>query len=376
MASMEAGTNRVNFGDPRPRSEVKSGLHPFIEGDVLMAKITPSMENGKTAVVRGMTSPLGFGSTEFHVLRCHDELLPEYLYYWLYRDTFRAEAKRNMKGTAGQLRVPATWLEQTPIVLAPLDVQATLVQEFEEEFSKVDAAGELLERSAVRLRRYQRAFLRQVCEPWPRAPLREICSVHIGATPSRKVSSFWGGNIPWVVSKDLHARRVWTTEERITEEGLAKTSTQLHEPGTVLLGTIGQGPTRGMSAILEIEACTSQNLAALRPKDRDQLSPEWLMHVLDSQYQELRSLGSGNNQKALNKTVVESVEIPLPPVERQRELVVEIDRQLTMATKTNEVVELGSRRAASLKQAMLAAGFSGNLIVDSSKPGGSTKVAV
>ena len=104
--------------------EVKNGFTYFCEGDVLFAKITPCMENGKGAVAVSLTNGIGFGSTEFHVLRPIKEKSNS---YWLYALTsfelFRKKAEKNMTGSAGQKRVPASFLENIKISVPPISLQ-------------------------------------------------------------------------------------------------------------------------------------------------------------------------------------------------------------------------------------------------------------
>lgn len=104
--------------------EVKTGFTYFAENDVLFAKITPCMENGKGAVARGLYNGIGFGSTEFHVLRPISGITNA---YWIYMLTafpqFRKDAACNMTGSAGQRRVPASFLENYRIAIPPLELQ-------------------------------------------------------------------------------------------------------------------------------------------------------------------------------------------------------------------------------------------------------------
>lgn len=113
--------------------EVKTGFTYFAENDVLFAKITPCMENGKGAVARGLHNGLGFGSTEFHVLR---PIIGKSNPYWIYTLTafsqFREDAASNMTGSAGQRRVPASFLENYRVALPPIELQeqfATFIEQ-------------------------------------------------------------------------------------------------------------------------------------------------------------------------------------------------------------------------------------------------------
>lgn len=119
----------------RPYSEVKKGFTYFAEKDVLFAKITPCMENGKGAVAEGLSNGIGAGSTEFHVLRPIPQKSNS---YWLYIITmfeaFRINARKVMTGTGGQLRVPISYLKDYPITLPPIELQ----NEFETFYRQSD----------------------------------------------------------------------------------------------------------------------------------------------------------------------------------------------------------------------------------------------
>lgn len=107
----------------RPYSEVDKGYKYFEIGDVLFAKITPCMENGKAGLVQELPTQVGFGSTEFHVLRPREDLLPRYLSLFVRQQRFRENAAKNMTGAGGQRRVPTGYLEGVEIPLPPLDDQ-------------------------------------------------------------------------------------------------------------------------------------------------------------------------------------------------------------------------------------------------------------
>lgn len=117
-------TGDVQTDEIRKASEVKKGFTFFEEGDVLFAKITPCMENGKGGIARGLKNGVGFGSTEFHVLHPDPEKVSsEWLYYLTSWDEFRQQCARNMTGSAGQKRVPKSYLEHYKVHLPPLEEQ-------------------------------------------------------------------------------------------------------------------------------------------------------------------------------------------------------------------------------------------------------------
>lgn len=93
--------------------------------------------------------------------------------------------------------------------------------------------------------------------------LGEIFEVEVGATPSRKITEYWNGNIPWISSGEVHFDAISKTNESITQDGLDHASTNVQPVGTVMLAMIGEGKTRGQAALLNVEAAHNQNTAAI-----------------------------------------------------------------------------------------------------------------
>lgn len=118
--------------DTRIVADVESGYTAFENDDVLFAKITPCMENGKIALAMNLCNGVGFGSTEFHVVRASNDILPQWIYYFLRQQSVRDYAERNMTGSAGQKRVPTRIMEALEIPLPPLDEQKRIAAILEE----------------------------------------------------------------------------------------------------------------------------------------------------------------------------------------------------------------------------------------------------
>ncbi|WP_369158562.1 restriction endonuclease subunit S [Candidatus Thiodiazotropha sp. LNASS1] len=160
MPAVEAESGTIDVSQERPFSEVKKGFTPFIEGDVLFAKITPCMENGKMAVVPKVKNGYGFGSTEFHVLRPKEEIESKYIYYFVSSRTFRGVAQHNMSGAVGQKRVPTNYIKQHLIPVAPPEQQKHIVAKIEELFSHIDAGIEALKKAQELLKQYRQSVLK------------------------------------------------------------------------------------------------------------------------------------------------------------------------------------------------------------------------
>ncbi|MST78309.1 N-6 DNA methylase [Prevotella copri] len=123
--------------EERLYKEVKGSYTYFAEGDLIFAKITPCMENGKCAIATGLLNNLGFGSSEFHVFRCQKEILNTYLFALLNTDEVRRCAKKNMKGSSGHRRVPEEFYSSLEIPLPPMDIQKKIAEECEKVNSKM-----------------------------------------------------------------------------------------------------------------------------------------------------------------------------------------------------------------------------------------------
>jgi type I restriction enzyme S subunit len=140
------------------------GYTPFYEGDVLFAKITPCMENGKMAVVPALHNGLGFGSTEFHVLRAHPGISPQFVYYFVSGRAFRHVAEHNMSGAVGQRRVTTPYLSACKIPVPPTTEQHRIVAKIEELFSELDQGVASLKAAREQLKVYRQSLLKNAFE--------------------------------------------------------------------------------------------------------------------------------------------------------------------------------------------------------------------
>lgn len=150
--------------EQRSYGEVKKGYTPFLSGDVIMAKITPCMENGKMTVVPALPEQVCFGSTEFHVLRPEDGVHPTWIAQFLLRHDVRRRAQRAMTGGVGQMRVPAVFLELVRIPLPSSAEQTRIADVLDELFSDLDTAVAALERVREKLKLYRASVLKAAVE--------------------------------------------------------------------------------------------------------------------------------------------------------------------------------------------------------------------
>lgn len=160
MASVEPLSGTVDLSQRRPFREVKKGFTRFQDDDLLFAKITPCMENGKIAVVRGLQGGIGCGSTEFHVIRPRGGVNVDYLRYFTVRSAFRKEARKQMQGAVGQQRVPPEVIRLAPIPLPPTKEQNRIVAKIDELFSDIEDGERALSKVLKLVERYRQSVLK------------------------------------------------------------------------------------------------------------------------------------------------------------------------------------------------------------------------
>ncbi len=177
MADVDEIWGRIVGRQVRPYSSVMRGFTPFQENDVLFAKITPCMQNGKAAIARNLVGGRGFGSTEFHVLRAGTEATPEWLYALVRMSWFRRQAESSFTGTAGQQRVPADFLARYAVPCPFVELQnafAKAVNRMGEWVDRIDQSSRSVDGLFSVL--LHRAFTGDLTAKWREAHMKELLS--------------------------------------------------------------------------------------------------------------------------------------------------------------------------------------------------------
>jgi type I restriction enzyme S subunit len=255
-------------------------------------------------------------------------------------------------------------------------VTGELTREWREHNKPEETGSDLLARvreekaAANRTRRGRRAEIEEsgdelsfdyLPETWTSATFGELFNLFTGSTPSRSEADYWDGDIPWVSSGEVAFCRITETKEKITQAGLAASSTRLHPIGTVLLAMIGEGKTRGQPAILAIEACNNQNAAAIRVSETSIL-PEFVFYFLAYRYEKTRRAGQGGNQPALNLGKVSQIRMPIPSLVEMREIVRLVKELRDVVDEIEVVPQQAKTDTARLRQSVLKAAFEGRLV--------------
>lgn len=285
-----------------------------------------------------------------------------YLLYLINSPWFKERIKKYESGTTRK-RISRKNLDRVEMQFPTVSEQRRIVSRIEELFSELDNSVSTLQKTKEQLAVYRQAVLKEAFEgkfsliwrkenpnesgfrdydsislknvcfkdisgdenelkleipkTWRKTRLGEVFKVEVGGTPKRAKPEYWNGGIHWVSSGEVHFNRICETEETISEDGLAHTSTAIHKPGTVMLAMIGEGKTRGQAAILDVPAAHNQNTAAILVSET-LCEPLFVYYFLLLTYDHTRRVGSGNNQKALNKERVKALRMPLPSFKEQK----------------------------------------------------------
>ena len=184
MEDLGIGVKYLQPHRTRHLGEVSGSYTYFADGDVLLAKITPCFENGKLGVARGLTNGVGFGSSEYIVLRPAPTLDNEFLYYYLARPTFLEEGARTMTGAVGHKRVAKEFVESCLIPLPPLPEQRRIVAILDETFEAIATAKANTERNLRNIRELCECELESLfasgAAKWPERPLQQVAHITNG----------------------------------------------------------------------------------------------------------------------------------------------------------------------------------------------------
>jgi type I restriction enzyme S subunit len=369
MSGVDEFSGAIVRKDDRPLAHVWKGYTHFADKDVLIAKITPCMENGKAAVAQNLTNGIGCGSTEFHVLRTNGSVEPDFLWRYVRQTSFREKAECSMTGAVGQQRVPMEFLRSEPIALPPTGEQRRILAKIDRLSARSKRARDELGQVAKLVTRYKLHLLDGLFQSgsatpnWPTRRLAELATVGTGATPKKGTAPYYqSGTIPWITSGSVNDAIITATDTYITEKALKETNCKVFPAGTLLVAMYGEGKTRGKVSVLGIPATTNQALAAINIVDERKITKEFLLWFLRANYFKLRQQAAGGVQPNLNLGIIKSLSVPTPFLAEQIEVVRNIEH--AFAAMDRLATEAQSARALldRFDQAILAKAFRGELV--------------
>ncbi len=329
--------------EERAFKEVSKGYTYFERNDVLLAKITPCFENGKAAFLDSLPHAVGFGSTEFHVLRATSKIDPKYLFYMVWNPRFRFSGERNMTGSAGQKRVPVDFLKKYKIPLPPLEEQKRIAAILD----KADGVRRKRQQAMAMADEFLRSvFLDMFGDPvtnpkgWEVKKLGDIADIASGVTKGKRFNGRKTVFVPYMRVANVQDGYIDTSDIQnieVLESDRERFQLQLDD----LLLTEGGDPDKlGRGAVWknEVSPCIHQNHIFRVRVDQSVAHPEYLSSQVGSRRGKIYFLKSAKQTTGIatiNKTQLKNYPTLLPPLEKQHEYA-RLEQEVSRKKQTHE----------------------------------------
>jgi restriction endonuclease S subunit len=252
-----------------------------------------------TKIIKYIDFDFVAGADGIKILQPNPNILPKYLYFIIKSlDIADLGYSRHFKE-----------LKEKKIPLPSLEVQSQIVEELDNYQKIIDGCRQVIEN-------YKPSI--DIDPSWEMIELGQLCSLMTGGTPKTDNKEFYeNGDVPWLVSGDIHKVEIYNSKKFITKKGMESSSAKFLPVNSVLIALNGQGKTRGTVAVLRMKATCNQSIVSIKPNDEDILKTEFLYLYLNSIYKNIRNLTGDNQRSGLNMPIIREIKIPLAPIEEQ-----------------------------------------------------------
>ena len=326
--------NRITFQarDEKMLSEVSASYTYFQDNDVLLAKVTPCFENGKAGIARDLLNGIGFGSSEFYVLRPSEDVLSQWVYFCVMHPFFKNAAVAQMTGTGGLQRVPRAYVEGFKIPLPPLSVQKEIVAEIEGYQRVIDGARVVLENYSPHI---------WIDPEWPMVKLGEVCIFKrgpFGGSLKKEIFVKEGYAVyeqSHAISQNFDCFRYFIDQRKYEQMKGFEIC-----PGDLIMSCSG---TTGKVAVIPNSAPAGIiNQALLKLTVTKQILTEFLKLWMESFnfQQTINNVAYGAAiRNVASVEILKNLEIPLPPLTTQQAIVAEIEAEQKLVAANRELIE-------------------------------------
>lgn len=280
-----------------------SGGSKFRNRDTIMARITPCLENGKTAMVDILDpEEVGFGSTEFIVFRAKDGYtIPDFVYYLIRSHIIREPAIKSMVGSSGRQRVQTDVIRDLEVSFPDCDEQEKIVNILRPLDDKIALNCNINNNLQKQLHLLFVQIFNGISED---VVLGDVVETTSGGTPSRKhVEYYENGAICWVKSKELPSNYIHDTEEHINNLALSKSSAKLLPDHSVLIAMYGA--TVGAYGIISKPMACNQAVCALLSNEKYPYT--YLFQMAQEQQQKLINMAVGSAQQNISQILIKQL---------------------------------------------------------------------
>ncbi|MNU71199.1 Type-1 restriction enzyme EcoKI specificity protein [compost metagenome] len=412
--------DKLRFDD-RSWGDIKKAYTNFKDGDVIFAKVTPCFENGKAAFVEGLPNGIGAGSSEFYVLRpCSEEVSAKYLLALVKSRGFMREGAANMTGAVGLRRVPRQFVENYPVLAPPAAEQTRIAQKLDELLAQVDTLKTRIDSIPTLLKRFRQSVLAaavsgQLTEEW-RASAVTLGSAHKlhqqlkhsheaegghargnASNPTEEAHDLSPSDLP--ASWDIAEMRDICVPGRPITYGILKPGPELEEgvpyirvadfPGNklnpanikktspeidlqfkrarLIAGDLLLSIRGSVGRLIKIPK-TLEGANITQDTARLSISPlvsttfiYWVL-LAESTQRRMKNATRGVAVRGINIGDVRAIQIPLPPLKEQTEIVRQVEQLFAFADQLEAKVASAKTRIDQLTQSILAKAFRGELV--------------
>lgn len=320
--------NQISFEPKEIKrlKEVFNGYTYFQDDDVLMAKVTPCFENGKAGLAKNLKNAIGFGSSEFYVLRASEAILPRFLYYLVSGTLFKEYGVPKMTGTGGLRRVPKDVIANFQIPLPPLSIQEEIVAEIEGYQKVIDGAKAIVANYKPKI---------DIDPDWEMVELGEIFDkITTSVLPAELKES----EVNYVGLDNISQGSGELIGEVVSNPKEIKSTKTVFTTKHILYGKLR--PNLNKVYFSEIEGICSTDIFVLEAID--EAEPKfYAYHFLSKQFNDDVMKGiKGAQLPRVGYDYFSKIIVPKPTLETQRQIVAQIEKEQALVNANKQLIEI------------------------------------
>ena len=343
---MECIKNGYYIPNSATWGSLSSSLTPYQEGDIVMAKVTPCFENGNIAIMTGLSSGIGFGSSELFVFR-PKAIDKAYLFYWLQNEGFKQQAISTMTGTGGLKRVSPAFVRNCAMHIPYLPEQSRIAAFLDRRCAEIDRVIAATQHTIEEYKKLKQSIITEAVTHGVRGPRKmkdsgvewigeipeewhrdKVCRlfrlIGSGTTPKSDNEDYYSdGTIHWIQSGDINGGLLSESKALITEETLQRFSAlKMYDAPFIIMAMYGA--SIGNVSISTISGCVNQACCVMK---NGYQNLEYSYYALKTAKNYLIWRAVGGGQPNISQETIRQLWLPYPPNEEQTEIVTYLNSQ-------------------------------------------------